>query len=239
MNSPTSTTQENLMKAIETGEVKMHSRWYFVIQATFFGAGVFIIVGMIVYTVSLAVFVTEQSGVYLAPRYGIEGWLLFARSIPWLLILSAFVLVGVLELLARRFSFVYSRPLAYSFVGIVAVVSVSGALVAQTSFHASLSELSRGRRLPFARTWYEYYDPEQVRGMYRGRIVALNGKSFILENRMGRTSTIMITANTRLPDRALSENDRVIVIGFGETSTIAAWGVRYMPTPPPRPSVVK
>lgn len=221
------------MKAIEKGEVKMRPRWYFIVQATIFGAGALIIVGMVVYTVSLAVFVTEESGVYLAPRYGLEGWLLFARSVPWLLVLSACVLVGVLEMLARRFSFVYSRPLAYSFVGIVTAVGISGAIVANTPFHASLAELSRGHRVPFAREWYDHFDPEQVRGTYRGRIMMITGQGFILENRLGRTSTIMITTSTRLPNYVLQENDRVIVIGFGETSTISAWGIRRLPMPSP------
>lgn len=229
MNPTHPTTQETVMNAIAQGEVKMRSRWYFVAQTTIFGAGILIIIGTIIYIVSLAVFVTEQSGIYLAPRYGLNGWILFIRSVPWLLILSSIVLVGVLEILARRFSFVYSKPLAYSFVGIVIAVGISGGIVAHTSFHESLANFARGHRVPFARGWYEYFDPERVRGAYRGRVQMVIQKGFILENRFGHTSTIMITAKTHIPGTALHENDRVMVIGFDETSTIYAWEVRLAP----------
>lgn len=232
MNPSQSTTQEVVMKAIDQGEVKMRPRWYFIVQATVFGAGVLIIVGMVVYTISLAVFVTEQSGIYLAPSYGWNGFLLFAGSIPWALVVSAMLLVGVLELLARRFSFVYSRPLAYSFVGIIVSVGVAGAIVAETSFHVSLARFVRGNPVPFARSWYDYFDPEQVHGTYRGRVEAIFPEGFVLENRFGRTTTIMITSQTRLPGVALREDDRVMVIGFGDTSTVSAWGVRLAPPIP-------
>jgi hypothetical protein len=228
MNEIESTTQSSVMTAITAGSVKMHSRWYFMVQSAIFGVGILVMIGLVVYIVSLAVFVTDRSGVWQAPRYGWQGWLLLLRSVPWLLLVATVLLAVVLEFLARRFSFIYSRPLVYSFVVIVVAVSAAGALVAHTSLHESLARGTRG--IPFIRGWYKYYDPEQVRGAYRGRVVNALPSGFILESRSGHTTTIMITPATRLPPRPLRADDQVLIIGFGETSTISAWGIRLLPT---------
>lgn len=227
MNETASTTQSSVMTAIATGSVKMHSRWYFMVQSAIFGVGILVMVGLVVYIVSLAVFVTDRSGVWQAPRFGWQGWLLLLRSVPWFLLIATVLLAAILEFLARRFSFIYSRPLVYSFIVIVVAVSAAGVLVAHTSFHESLARGTRG--IPLIRGWYKYYDPEHVRGAYRGRIMNVSPNGFILESRSGHTTTIMITPATRLPPRPLRSNDQVLIIGFGETSTISAWGIRLLP----------
>jgi hypothetical protein len=52
---------------------------------------------------------------------------------------------------------------------------------------------------------------------------------FVIERRSGLTTTIMISTETRLPPFPINENDRVMVIGVGETSTVSAWGIRLAP----------
>ncbi len=223
------TTERTVMATIEQGSVKMRSRWFFIIQTALVGACILVISGMVVYVVSLAVFVTEESGVWAAPQYGWQGFLLFTRSIPWFLIISALALLGITEVLARRFSFVYSRPLAYSFALFVVCTAVAGSVVAQTSFHRSLSEFVNRHRVPIVPTWYKRYDPETQQGVWRGRVIMMGDGRFVIERRSGLTTTIMISTKTRLPPFPINENDRVMVIGVGETSTVSAWGIRLAP----------
>jgi hypothetical protein len=223
------TTERTVMATIEQGSVKMRSRWFFIIQTALVGACILVISGMVVYVVSLAVFVTEESGVWVAPQYGWQGFLLFARSIPWFLIISAVTLLSITEVMARRFSFVYSRPLAYSFALLVVCIAVAGSVVAQTSFHRSLSEFVNRHQVPIVPMWYKRYDPEAQQGVWRGRVIMRGDGRFVIERRSGLTTTIMISTETRLPPFPINENDRVMVIGVGETSTVSAWGIRLAP----------
>jgi hypothetical protein len=92
-----------------------------------------------------------------------------------------------------------------------------------------LANFASRHRVPLVPAWYKRYDPESQQGVWRGRVLMVGDRKFVIEHRSGLTTTIMISTETHLPPFPIVQNDRVMVFGAGETSTISAWGIRLAP----------
>ncbi len=141
--------KDNILKAIEAGKVSMRPRWHFVLQAALLLIGTVLAVLALVYLVSFIFYISGQ-------RHGL-GELL--SSLPWLLLLLAAVFIVILEILVRKYSFAYRKPMLYTVFLILALVIVSGFLIARTSFHRNLFDRAHRGELPFGGPFYRHYEP--------------------------------------------------------------------------------
>src|SRR5665213_3408185 len=114
--------RQGVMDAIKKGNVQMRPRWHFVLVSTLAALGVFIVLLSLHYIVSLSVFLLRDNGAWFAPSFGGRGWFSLLHSVPWLLILFIIVFIGVLEVLVRRYRFVYRKPLLLSVAIILALI---------------------------------------------------------------------------------------------------------------------
>ncbi|MBI2030350.1 hypothetical protein HYT05_01895, partial [Candidatus Kaiserbacteria bacterium] len=89
-----------------------------------------------------------ESGAWFATSFGTRGWVTFVSSIPLSHVAFIVFFVVILESLVRRYSLVYRRPLAVSFVIIAAGIVSGGALVAQTPLHEQMASYARTHQLP-------------------------------------------------------------------------------------------
>lgn len=145
-----------VLKAIETGKVTRRSSLYFFgrVAVTFLATAFILIIAL--YLVSLAVFVSAHEMVSPPPR-GFGRIVDSLISLPWFIIFLILVLVGVLEWLNREFSFLYQRPVIYTFfLGVAMVVSL-GSLMVQSEMHERAFKLSKERKLPVMGPVYRYY----------------------------------------------------------------------------------
>lgn len=126
----------------------MRPRWHFVLISVIFALAAFLVLLLLVYAVSLSMFLLRESGAWFATSFGTRGWITFVSSIPVSHVAFVLLFVVVLEALVRRYSFVYRRPLAVSLFIIAGGIVSVGALVAQTPLHDQMASYARTHQLP-------------------------------------------------------------------------------------------
>ena len=219
------------MKAIRNGQVHMRPRWHFLLISALSITGAFIVLLTLLYVTSLGFFFLRDSGAWYAPSFGARGWFGLLHSLPWILILFVAIFILILELLVRRYTFVYKKPLVISIVVILALVFLGGLAIAQTPLHRTLMlSARRGDLPPVLNAMYGHPLRTPPPGdMYNGKIVGLLKSGFVIVDEGGAgTTTVIVTPDTRLPygeDFTLGE--RVVVVGDSSaTGTVQAFGVR-------------
>ena len=226
----TETIRTRVMESRRAGKAHMRPRRYFVLMSALALTGIGIVLLALLYITSLAVYMMRESGVWFAPAFGVRGWFEFARSIPVLLLVLVALFTIVLELLVRRYAFVYRKPLLISLAGIALIVMAGGFIVAQTSLHR---RLAHGHTLPLIDQWY--HPPLRIkrpRDVYRGAILELTSHGFVIadEEKDGTSTIVEITPRTRLPyGEDFKVGDLMLIVGDTvATNTIEAFGIREL-----------
>ena len=169
--------------------------------------------------------------------FGSRGWFELLHALPLTLLLLILVYAIILEILVRKYSFAYRRPLTASLGGIVLLVLGGGFVLAQTSLHRNLAfEERHGRLPPPLGMWYKEPFRSSTHGnIHRGTIIvrepvdeSLVPTRFVIFDSHDGTSTVLLSPGTRFPyGEDFGRGDIVIVIGDSEgTSTMRAFGVR-------------
>jgi hypothetical protein len=221
--------KQQIMETIAGGKVVMRPRWHFLILSALLATGSLILLLSLVYTTSLLMFFLHESGAWFTPSFGVRGWFAFLGSLPWMIVLLLGVFVLLLEVLVRRYSFVYKKPLLISTLVILSIVLFGGFAVAKTSFHRQMTVFARGGVLP-APLQDLYRPPFRLHpdDVHRGVIIRVGTSSIYVRGRDGAVSTVIIHTRTRLPYGADFEpGDSVMIIGDTvATDTIRAFGLR-------------
>ncbi len=223
--------RQGVMDAIKKGNVQMRPRWHFVLLSSLAALGVFIVLLALLYIVSLSVFLLRDSGAWFAPSFGGRGWFSLLYSIPWLLILFIVVFVGILEILVRRYRFIYRKPLLLSVGVIFVIVLLGGFAIANTSFHRQMEFYAEHNQLPgpLAIGYGAPFRMPPPPDVYHGVILATTTYGFVIDDQNGAgTTTILLTHETRLPyGEDFSVGSEVVVEGDTVASgTVRAFGVR-------------
>ena len=205
----------------------MRPKWHFVLKAILIGVGIFIFVLFLLFIASLIIFILHDNGTWFVPAFGMRGIGRFFISIPWLLVLSAVVFIGILEVLVRKYSFAYRKPLLYSVIGIVLFVVIGGALVFSTRVHDQFSRFAREKQLPFAAPLYQEFRAQRPADVYPGTVKEITKDGFLVENKSNETFRVIVTHATRFPfGSEIVAGDEVVVMGDFKDGVIYAFGVR-------------
>jgi hypothetical protein len=235
MNNDTHDMRTSVMDAIQSGRVKMRPRWHFVFLSTLSALGILIGLLALVYATSLVLFLLRESGALFLPGFGGRGWWDLLRSLPFPTLLLILIFIIVLEVLARRYAFVYKKPLLTSALGIVVLIVLGGYLLAQTPLHAQLVHLARSGNLPSPAAEL-YLPPFMMRtdDVYRGVIVSTSPGELVIYDRGAGTTSVRLLPSTQLPQGAdFTVGDSVVVIGDKTaTGTVDAFGVREVEQQP-------
>jgi hypothetical protein len=129
-----------VLAAIESGKVHMRPRWHFVLKAALAIAGMIFLTGALVYLISFIIFVMRESGAWYLTPFGLRGLKVFLMAAPWILIIIAAVVFVILEVLVRRYSFAYQRPLLYSIIAVMALITLSSFAVARNSIGVAIGD---------------------------------------------------------------------------------------------------
>lgn len=220
--------KDSIMKGIHEGRVQMRPRWHFVLLSMLVVVGALVVFLTMIYALSLVVYLLHANGEWFAPSLGLRGWVSLIQSLPWLLFVLLLVFVLVLEVLVRRYAFVYKKPLVTSVLGIFAVVIAGGFLIGLTPLHSRMAHFDRNGMLPPPLDGL-YRQPSIGRSpdLFRGTIVSAGNGRILVHGGEG-TTTVLLDPRTRLPyGSAFSAGDLIIVIGdYVSTGTIHAFGIR-------------
>jgi len=236
MSQSNTNIRDKVLDSIKTGRVTMRPRWHFVLRAAFAIVGAVFLSLTLLYLASFIVFIVHYNGAWYVPAFGMRGLRVFLLSLPWILILVALIFVGILEVLVRRYTFAYRRPLLYSAAGVMILVMVGGIAVARTPFHQGFMRRAEDRHLPFAGGMYREFGMRKMDHIHKGTVNEVNENGFVMRGRMGDQFTIVFTPQTRLPyGYDFQMGDMVVIFGDRVSSTITAFGVRRIEDGESRP----
>ena len=220
--------KDTILQKIQTGELSMRPRWYFLLQGLGFFLATGIVALVVIYLASFVLFVLHQSGVWLAPLFGVAGIVLFVVTSPWLIISCTVFFLVVLHLLVRHYAFSYRRPLLYSLIGIVVTVVAIATLLHGFAMHDMMRDFSRRHDLPGLSPMYRDFGDRRPPGVVTGYIESVTKDGCLLRADHGETMIISFNQKTKLPRNwPLEPGARVIIFGDQVgTSTITAFGLR-------------
>ncbi len=177
INKDNKTIQQEILSAIESGKVTMRPKWHFVAHTALLVVGTVIVYLLILYLMSFMVFVVREQGPGMRPGPGrVINQVL--HSLPWILVALSIGFIALLQSLVKRYHFGYGKPLLYSAIGIIIVVTVGTIIVDATHLHRRLHDRSIDRKLPLKgeRLYRRYSRPGPLRPPLR---TPLNRADFI------------------------------------------------------------
>jgi len=218
--------KQQIMNAIEEGNVIMKPKWHFVLKTSLAVLGGVLIALALLYLVSFIIFVMWYTGSWFIPVYGIKGIISFLLAAPWLLVAVVVVFLWILETLFRHYTFAYRRPLLYSTLGMLGVVMIGGFTVAQTSLHQTLLVRAKNNKLPIAGPLYKQFSLRYINDIHRGMIKQIIENGFVISDKWDQPVEVTLTPETRFPyGTDFETGDLVVVFGEGEDGQITALGV--------------
>lgn len=221
--------KNQVLAAIKSGDVKQHSRRYFVWRGILIGTGIGLVLCLVLYLASFIFFILRQTGVWFVPAFGFRGWFAFFRSLPWLLIALSAVFIIALEILVRRYAFTYKEPLVYSVVGILVIVTAGGFLLFETSLHRTLFGIAEQNNLPAPMEgFYRVFGEQHFDDIHTGMILATTTGGFIFQEfGENATASVVIASGTDLPlESNFIPSDTIVVFGSESGTIIQAVGIR-------------
>ncbi|MEA3452936.1 MAG: hypothetical protein U9Q96_01190 [Patescibacteria group bacterium] len=220
-------TSDKVLEKIKQGQVKMRPKIYFILKTLLVVLGIIISTLFALYLISFIVFALRASGAWYLSGFGFEGMKASIVLIPWVLILVALILIIVLEILVKRFSFSYRQPIFYTLLGIIIFVFLGSFAIGKTGFHTNLFQRARDGRLPVAESFYRGFGMGKFKNVHRGTVSELKENGFTIKTRRGDILIVIITEETRfLFEGDVEIDDMVIIMGEVNDNTVVAIGVR-------------
>lgn len=130
--------KEMIMQKIQTGEVSMKSKKYFLLHTIAFVLLCIFIFITTIFLISYTLFSIMGSGQLLLLGFGWKGTSEFFILFPWYIFLLDILLLIILDVVIRKFRFGYHVPIVYIFFGLTAVLVCIGYIVSVSSFHKRL-----------------------------------------------------------------------------------------------------
>lgn len=208
------TIQERVQEEISAGKVKMRPKYYFVAHTGLIFAVMVLIVLLSVYLASFSVFILRNNGAWFVPAFGASGILQFITSIPWILMLCLAASVAILEIIMRRYTISYRKPLLISLGGVFFIVCTVGVYVGHTSFHKDLLTRAHGPGLPVVGSVYRDLCSRRVNNVHQGVIVSVQEHGFCIHDGAGKLIAFIMSPATKLSEtKNVEEGDKVVVFG--------------------------
>ncbi len=224
----TGEAKSRILGVIHDRGVAMRPRWHFVLRGVLAALGCAIMFATLLYLASFAVFVLRYTGAWFVPAFGVRGWLVLLLSLPWFLGIMIVLFIVVLEILVRRYSFAYRRPLLLSSAALSALVIFGGVVVGMTSFHGRVSRFASENALPGFENMYHELESWHRDDVHRGVIKKMTEKGFIFREYDGDVLNVVIVPKTNAIDTDLAPDDIVVVFGREGRGIIEADGVRRL-----------
>lgn len=222
-----------VLAKIQSNKIKMRPKIHFILKTASVILGACIAGLFVLYLTSFIVFSLQTSGIWYLPGFGPRGLKTVLFLLPWILFIISAVLIIILEILIKRFSFAYCRPILYSIAGIIIFIIFGSLIIHKTHFHANLFHRAQEGRLPLVGQFYRGFNPMKHRNVHQGTITEIIDNGLIMQTFEDTSLTVTINSNTRLPvDKNFKAGDLIIVFGERDDSRVQAFGIRLIDDPP-------
>lgn len=226
-NKEKKSLSERVLERIKSGEVSMKSKTYFVLKGAFIVLALAISTLFLLYIASFVIFSMRISGVWFAPAFGFQGLGVLISSLPWLLIAGALILLGMVEILVRYFSFGYRKPVVYTLIIALAFVSLGSLFFNKAGVHNYLFSHTEKKNTPVMRHLYKKYEVDQKGFLHRGAVTKLTENGFVLEKPGGNKFNVKVSSSTKTHciDN-ISKGDALVVLGESKKDIIRSEAIK-------------
>ncbi len=152
--------EEQIKNLITQGKIKMKPRWFFVLKSTLKILFITLLFLILIYFVSFAHFLVNERITMGGFNPAMLGWGKFIFGIPWLIIFISFIMLILLEVLVRKYSFVYRRPLVYSLFFMVFLIFITTLIVVKLDKKKNIPRFGEDKNIPVFTPMHKYYRKE-------------------------------------------------------------------------------
>lgn len=225
--------KDEVLKKIQTGQISMRSKAYFLIKLGFLSILTVLITVVSIFLLSFVLFSSSLDGSLFLVRFGGSGLYNFVLTLPWYLLLVLIFLLILLDLLLKSFSFGYKSPAVFLLGGTFLVITGLSTLVNFTPFHQSIMDrVEKDKTLPFHNIYDGVDSRYQKPGTWKGYVGKINGNSFKfkyvigIKGEFGEAEVFAVNEITVVGK--LAEGDLVFVAGNILDNRIMAYGIKKL-----------
>ncbi len=222
---------KSALEKISCGEVKMRPRTLFAVQTTLQVLGTSVLLLLLIYLASFAMFQAKISGALHLSNFGMLGLLDLILSLPKLIIILSGLLLVLLIWSYDQFPVGYRRPLLISAFGIICIVTTGTILVHKTNLHNFLLTKNNGQ-LTYKALGALPLNPLslQMRNGEVGQITGLGPDELILLSNSGQLYTVSLKDLKFEEDlEGLGKDLWVMVRGPKHNHSISAKRIKIIP----------
>lgn len=210
------TIKTTILDFVEKNKIKMVPRWQVLLYAGLGLFGLLFLFLLLIFVVSLMLFVLSKYGFMYLPLFGFSATLAALQSIPLLLFGSAIVLVVLVEILARTYAFSFKKPIFITVLIVLTSATVISFLIALTPIHKEINNYAREHNIGFVSRVYERPRPiiphENKLTVLRGTVLATTSETLTLKL-FDKSEYVIYSTHMVVPLSLLSVNDDVVVAG--------------------------
>ena len=241
-NSAMSDFEKIVLAKINSGQIKMKPKYYFVLKVVLMCIVAFLVLTTSAVLVSFMLFSLRVSGRLFLLGFGGRGLVVFFITFPWFILLADVLFILLFERLVNHFKLGYRSPLLYTLGASAVIVIVGGFALDHISLHERLLHQMQSHRLGaiggFVYTGVK--TPPRQDGVFRGVIATSSGpitntsfymtqNDVVMSSSSQATGTmfwhVTLPAGSLFLTRTILPGDSVIVAGDAGSGTIEAYGV--------------
>lgn len=202
----------------------MTPRWKFVLYAALGLLGMGFFFFLAIFTFSLVIFVLSKYGFLHLPFFEFMGALHALNVIPVVLLVVTILLLAIIELISRSYSFSFRRPLGVTLLAVTSLAILVSFGISMTNVHEYVRDYARDHRLGFVSQAYDRPVPLKQRNgitAIRGMVIATTSSSVSLKLFDGNTF-VGFSSTTSIFSSSLMLGADVVMFGtfMGDNFTI-------------------
>lgn len=225
------TLKTTILDTLKKNDIKMIPKWKFILFSSLAITGLVFMFLVIVFLASLILFLLSRYGFMYMPFFGLVHIVHTLRAIPTVLFLCTVVLLVLIEVITRYYSFSFRRPLAVTLLGFTFFALLASFALSQSGIHEYIREYAKNHHINMMSRAYDRPIPfKQIPGVDIIRGVVTESSSSLMVIRLfdGTLVTAYATTTGDKPHFPEEGND-VIVLGRFVDGKFEIEGVREAP----------
>lgn len=204
---------QNVLEQIKSGQVKMHSRTYFLVRAFLSAALIFLTALFAWFFFSLMLFVIQRHNALYLPLFGLTGLKALLISFPWLVLILGVVLFVVFDLFLNNYSVAYRRPVAYTALAVIAFLFCGIGVVHATGLNSRLHDFLKTKNLPVLSRLYEFSENGFEKSLLFGRVEEVDDDGFVITTSQGKEAVLKTGADTKYSNGKTLQRGETVIVG--------------------------
>lgn len=214
--------KKNIIERIKAGEVRQIPKWHFVLRSLLAFLFLLAVTTTTIYLMTFVGLVFKEHELFHLCHMGSRGVFLFMHTAPWFLLGVTILLVGVIHILIRKYSFAFTRPLFFTIAGVVIFTGLIATGVFIFDKNSRFARMGEGREIPLLNVLEKEYRQDFFGDIIHGRVVSREVNSFVMESERTHTLYTVFLPHSFDEGESLASGDFVMVLGKREAGIIYA-----------------